>query len=61
MAGAAITSRTGARPALATTYEGDDPDLLARIAPLVDFIEISPDTIAASNAGQVYLRKSVLD
>jgi uncharacterized protein (UPF0276 family) len=61
MAGAAITSRSGARPALATTYEGDDPDLLARIAPLVDFIEISPDTIAASNAGQVHLRKSVLD
>ena len=61
MASAAITSRTDARPALATTYEGDDPDLLERIVPIVDFIEISPDTIAASNAGRVRLRKSVLD
>ena len=61
MASAAITSRTDARPALATTYEGDDPDLLERIVPIVDFIEISPDTIAASNAGRARLRKSVLD
>ena len=61
MAGAAITSRTDARPALAATYEGDDPNLLERIVPLVDFIEISPDAIAASSAGQAHLRKSVLD
>jgi len=61
MAGAAITSDRDARPALATTYEGDDPDLLAHIVPLVDFIEISPDTIAASHAGDAHLRKSVVD
>jgi uncharacterized protein (UPF0276 family) len=61
MAGAAITSPIDARPALATTYEGDDPELLERIVPIVDFIEISPDTIAASTAGRAHLRKSVLD
>jgi uncharacterized protein (UPF0276 family) len=61
MAGAATTSHKDARPALATTYEGDAPDLLARIVPLVDLIEISPDTIAASHAGHARLRESVVD
>jgi uncharacterized protein (UPF0276 family) len=49
------------RPALATTYEGDAPELLERIAPLVDFIEVTPDAISHSNGGRVSLRKSVLD
>jgi uncharacterized protein (UPF0276 family) len=61
MAGAAIISRTGARPALATTYDGDDAKLLERIVPLVDFIEISPDAIAGSSGGKAHLRESVLD
>src|SRR5262249_33757399 len=61
MAGAATSLRSDARPAVATTYEGDAPDLLARIVPLVDFIEISPDTIAASHAGDARLRRSVVD
>jgi uncharacterized protein len=33
-------------PALATTYEGNDPRLLERICPLVDYLEISPDSIS---------------
>lgn len=33
-------------PALATTYEGGDPRLLERICPLVDYLEISPDSIS---------------
>jgi uncharacterized protein len=49
------------RPALATTYEGDAPELLERIAPLVDFIEVSPDAISRSEGGRVSLRKSILD
>ena len=37
------------RPAgtgLAATYEGGDPRLLERLVPLVDYIEISPDSIS---------------
>jgi uncharacterized protein (UPF0276 family) len=33
-------------PVLATTYEGGDPRLLERICPLVDYLEISPDSIS---------------
>jgi uncharacterized protein (UPF0276 family) len=61
MASAETTSQIGARPALATTYEGDDPQLLERIIPLVDVIEIAPDAIAGSNAKKAYLRGSVLN
>lgn len=48
-------------PALATTYEGDDPELLARIAPLIDMIEITPDAIARSEGNHVRLRSEALD
>jgi|ERR1700674_802548 len=48
-------------PALATTYEGDDPALLERIAALVDVIEIAPDAIAGSDGKRAHLRKPVLD
>src|ERR1019366_1709651 len=49
------------RPALATTYEGDSPALLERIARLVDFLEISPDTIATVDRGRPRLRPPVLE
>jgi uncharacterized protein (UPF0276 family) len=49
------------RPALATTYEGDDPALLERIVPLIDTIEIAPDAIACSEAKRARLRAEVLD
>jgi uncharacterized protein (UPF0276 family) len=49
------------QPALATTYEGDDPELLERLAPLVEMIEISPDAIAGSDAKKARLRPEVLD
>lgn len=49
------------RPALATTYEGDDIALLERIVPLIDMIEISPDAIARSEAKRSRLRPEVLD
>ena len=52
---------TASRPALATTYEGDDPLLLERIAPLVDTIEITPDAIARSDGGHASLRREVLE
>ena len=31
---------------LATTYEGRDPQLLERVLPFVDYIEVTPDSIA---------------
>jgi uncharacterized protein len=48
-------------PALATTYDGDDVTLLERIVPLIDTIEISPDTIARSAAKQACLRPEILE
>jgi uncharacterized protein len=40
---------TGTAPALAATYNGGDAELLERIVPLVDVIEVSPDAIARSD------------
>jgi uncharacterized protein len=61
MASAATNSRVRSRVALATTYEGDDPVLLERMVPLIDTIEIAPDTIAKSDAKRSHLRADVLD
>jgi len=47
-------------PALATTYEGTGRELLERIAPLVDFLEVPPDSIARSNGGRANLRPEIL-
>jgi uncharacterized protein len=49
------------RPALATTYEGDDLALLERIVPLIDAIEISPDAIARFDDGHARLRQEILE
>jgi uncharacterized protein len=49
------------RPALAITYEGVGLDLLDRIAPLVDFLEIPPDSISRTQAGRISLRPEILD
>jgi uncharacterized protein len=61
MASAGNNTNAKASPALAVTYEGDDPKLLERILPLIDIVEIAPDTIAAFDGKRVYLRPSVLD
>ena len=57
----ADTTLIGSRPALATTYEGDDPALLERIVPLIDAIEITPDAIARSDGRGASLRLEVLE
>ncbi len=49
------------RPALATTYEGVGLDLLERIVPLVDYLEIPPDSIARTSGGRTTLRADLLD
>lgn len=47
-------------PRLAATYEGGDPDLLGKIVPLVDFIEIVPDTLARSLNGKRSISGDIL-
>lgn len=46
---------------LATTYEGDSPELRAGIMEVVDAIEIAPDTIATTVGGHPELRGDVLE
>lgn len=61
MASVNLINSTQPGPALATTYEGDDPELFGRLAPLVDVIEISPDAIAVSDGRRAKLRPEVMD
>ena len=61
MAGVDAKCSPRSRPALATTYEGDDIALLERILPLIDVVEISPDAIAGSDGRRAHLRPEVLD
>ncbi len=49
-----------ASPALAATYEGGDPKLLARLVPLVDYIEISPDSISRDTGDGLVLDGGVM-
>jgi uncharacterized protein (UPF0276 family) len=39
-------AESAARPALATTYEGEEPLLLEQMLPWVDYLEISPDSVS---------------
>jgi len=43
--------QSGRCPALATTYEGRDPQLLASVLPFVDYIEVTPDSMAELQDG----------
>jgi uncharacterized protein (UPF0276 family) len=45
---------------LATTYEGSDPRLLERICPLVDYLEISPDSISEMTSDGPRLNAAIL-
>ena len=54
------TSQHTPRPALATTYEGTGLDLLERIVPLVDYLEIPPDSISRTENGRSSLRPEIL-
>jgi uncharacterized protein (UPF0276 family) len=60
MATADKVERARPLPALATTYEGDDPVLLERIIPLIETIEISPDAMARSAGKHARLRPEIL-
>ena len=49
------------RIGLATTYEGGDAALLARIVPLVEYLEITPDSIARRVSGSARLDAPTLE
>src|SRR5215472_5216321 len=46
--------------AIGATYEGRDPGLLERMLPLVDYIEITPETIAELHDNQITLSKEII-
>ena len=48
------------RPRLGLTYEGRQPELLERSLPLVDYLEITPDSIALADGGRARLDPAVL-
>jgi len=45
---------------LAVTYEGRDPQLLERLVPLVDYLEVTPDSMAISEGKRVCLDPAIL-
>lgn len=49
------------RPALATTFEGAGAGFLDQLAPLVDYLEIPPDSISRISDGCSNLRPELLD
>lgn len=48
------------RVALGATYEGRDPELLERMLPFVDYLEVTPETIAEFDGDQVSISREIL-
>jgi uncharacterized protein len=48
-------------PALCTTYEGHDPTYLECVLPLVDYLEVTPDSLARTHNGTVSLDSATMD
>ena len=46
--------------AIGTTYEGRDPSLLERVLPLVDYVEVTLETIAEVNDDRISLSNSIM-
>jgi len=46
--------------AIGATYEGRDPRLLERMLPLVDYIEVTPETIAEVHDNQITLSNEII-
>jgi uncharacterized protein (UPF0276 family) len=47
-------------PAIAATYEGENPTYLESVLPIVDFLEITPDTIAIASNGHPKIPEQTL-
>jgi len=45
---------------IGTTYEGKDLAYLAKIAPYVDHIEVSPDSISTYSKGEIHVHPDIL-
>lgn len=56
------TMRAGSRPgiALGVSYEGRDPALLEQMLPHIDYIEVTPETIAEVRGDDIVLSPEVL-
>ncbi len=52
--------RNAACAGIGVTYEGGDPALLERMLPLVDYIEVTPETIAEQRGDRLALSPGVL-
>jgi uncharacterized protein len=48
------------RPSLCTTYEGGHADLLERVLPLIEYLEVTPDTISYDYGDRIGLNQSAL-
>jgi uncharacterized protein len=55
-----LYSASKTRVAIGATYEGRDPALLERILPLVDYIEVTLETISEVHAGTVSLNHEIM-
>jgi uncharacterized protein (UPF0276 family) len=53
-------SQRDTRVSIGVTYEGRDPALLERMLPLVDYIEVTPETIAEIDGSCISLSKEVM-
>ena len=62
MISAPHTMRAGSRPgnALGVSYEGRDPALLEQMLPHLDYIEVTPETIAEVKGDDIVLSQDVL-
>ena len=49
------------KPVLATTYEGMSSDLFNQVLPLIDYLEVAPDSISRTSHGHSALRPELLD
>jgi uncharacterized protein (UPF0276 family) len=54
-------STPSSRSRIGLTYEGREPELLERSLPLVDYLEITPDSIALADGSRPRLDPAVLD
>jgi len=57
---AALSGHAAPRAAVGTTYEGRDPGLLHRILPLVDYLEVTLETISEVRGGEIVLSDQVM-
>ena len=55
-----LNKKAETRVAIGATYEGRDPRLLESMLPLVDCIEVTLETIAEVNDGEISLNKEIM-